>query len=421
MRALSLFIAALVALAPATAEAKKKQHRHKPKPVPKMQLLSTSGGGGFPNGPSRNGAFSQDRQLASLAAFESDASNIVRHDSNGFTDVFLVHRKRPYSDRGEPWKPGRTTLISRARGGGPANGPSFKPDLDGEQSHRPRCIAFISEASNLVPGDTNGVADAFVKYLRTGHIRRVSVNSAGQQADGPATEVKIDGHCQRVAFVADATNLALTGTNRLAWKSAVTQAPAVRTSQVYVRVLDSRTDNDSLEGLTFLASAAADGQPGNGPSSDLAFARGGGGCGRAGRCGDFSGEAVFFASQATNLSAADTDPGTDVYRRSFDRRFVRLRFPHVREVDGAHVRSTLVGVGPLQMSTRLLSVNSDGERGNGASDQPAGTDSGHYVVFRAAASNLLGHDANHAADVVRLETASDDFDAISRTRRGQLG
>jgi hypothetical protein len=419
MRSLFLLIAAvLIATAPA-ADAKRK--RHKPPHAPRMQLLSKSVGGGFPNGPSHNGVFALDRQLASLAAFDSDASNIVRGDANGLTDVFLVHRKRPYSDRGEPWVPGRTSLISRARDGGPANGRSYQPDIDGEQSNRPRCLAFISEASNLVPGDTNGVADAFVKNLRTGRLTRVSVNSAGRQADGPTTEVKVDGHCERVAFVANATNLALTATNRLAWKSAVTAAPAPGTSQVYVRVIDRLTDNAGLTGLTFLASAAAgSGQPGNGNSYDLSFARGGGGCGRQGRCGSFSGEAVFFASSATNLSGADTDPGADVYRRSFDRSFVRIRFPHARRVDGEKVRSTLVGVGPLRMSTRLMSVNSDGERGNGPSDQPAATDSGHYVAFRTSASNLLGRDRNGQPDVVRLDTATGDLDAVSRTRRGKL-
>jgi hypothetical protein len=417
MRVTTLALIAAVLALPAVAEGK----RHKPAGPPKMQVLSRSAGGGFPNGPSHNGVFSQDRQLASLAAFDSDASNIVRGDTNALTDVFLVHRKRPYSDRGELWRRGRVSLISRASDGGAANGRSYAPDLDGEQSNLPRCIAFVSEASNLVPGDTNGVADAFVKNLRTGRVQRVSVSSAGDQANGPTTEVKVDGHCQRVAFVADATNLALTATGKLSWKSAITAAPAAGTRQVYVRVIDGRADNTALEGLTFLASATSSGTPGNGASYDLAFARGGGGCGREGRCGDFSGEAVFFASTSTNLSRADPDPGADVYRRSFDRHFVRMRFPHPRHVDGERVRSTLVGVGPLRMITRLMSVNSNGERGNGPSDQPAATDSGRYVVFRTGASNLLGHDGNHHADIVRLEPATGDFEAISRTRRGRLG
>lgn len=412
---------ALVALPVTGADAKKHHHKHKPKPPPRMQLISKSLHGDFPNGPSHNGVFSQDRQLASLVAFDSDGSNIVKGDTNGATDIFLVHRAGKFSDKGEPWKRGKVTLISRARDGGPANGRSYQPDLDGEQTNRPRCIAFISEASNLVGGDTNGVADGFVKNLRNGHIERVSVNSAGQQANGPTSEVKIDGHCERAAFVADATNLAFTSSSNLERKSAVTGVPADGTNQVYVRVIDRRTDNAGLKGLTFLASASASGEPGNGSSYDLSFARGGGGCGRGGRCGSFSGEAVFFASTSTNLTEADSDPGVDVYRRSFDRHFVRLRFPHERKVDGEKVRSTLVGVGPLKMATRLLSVTTNGERGNGASDQPVATDDGRYVAFRTSASNLLGHDGNGQPDVVRLDTSDGSFDAVSRTRQGDLG
>jgi hypothetical protein len=411
---LPLLACALAAGMPASAGAAAK------KPL-KMQLLSKSFRGGFPNGPSGHGVFSQDQQLASYAAFHSDASNIVRRDKNGFTDIFIVKRAKPYSLDGELWKRGKVRLVSRAGGGGPANGRSYLPDLDGEQSNRPRCIAFISEASNLVRGDTNGVADAFVKSLRTGGIRRVSVNSAGEQATGPTTEVKIDGHCERVAFVADSPNLALTATDRMAWQSAVTGVPAAGTRQVYVRVIDSKTDNAGLKGLTFLASASPSGEPANGASYDLSFARGGGGCGLQARCGNFSGEAVFFASAATNLSTTDPDPAADVYQRSFDRRFVRVRFPRPRTVDAARVQSTLVGVGPLRMATRLISVNKDGEPGNGPSDQPAATDSGHFVAFRTAASNLLGRDGNGYTDVVRLNTRDGSFDAVSRTSGGQLG
>src|SRR6185369_12094679 len=48
-----------------------------------------------------------------------------------------------------------------------------------------QCIAFASRATNLIPGDTNGVADVFVKVLATGAIERVSVDSSGNEANGP--------------------------------------------------------------------------------------------------------------------------------------------------------------------------------------------------------------------------------------------
>ncbi len=89
-------------------------------------LLSRSFIGGFPNGPSRNAKFSKDGQGARLAAFESDASDIVTGDTNGKTDVFVVRRGGRFStDRGEPWQPsGPAQLVSVANDGGPANGRS---------------------------------------------------------------------------------------------------------------------------------------------------------------------------------------------------------------------------------------------------------------------------------------------------------
>src|SRR4051794_32258074 len=114
MRLTALALIAAVFAFPAMAEGKKK---HKPKQPPKMQLISKSLHGGFPNGPSHNGVFSQDRQLASLVAFDSDASNLVEGDGNNATDVFLVRRAGRFSDKGEPWKRGKTTLVSRALDG----------------------------------------------------------------------------------------------------------------------------------------------------------------------------------------------------------------------------------------------------------------------------------------------------------------
>jgi hypothetical protein len=201
----------------------------------------------------------------------------------------------------------------------------------------------------------------------------------------------------------------------------VTAAPAPGRTQVYVRILSDSRDNTGLNGLTFLASAAPGGEAGNGASYDVAFARAGGGCGRAGRCGAFSGEQVFFASTATNLGSEDTNGAADVYRRSFERRFMRLRFPRPRVIDGKRVRSTIVGVGPLQMRNTLISTSQNGGPGNGFSDQPAATDTGHYVVFRTAASDILPGDGNRVTDIARVNTMTGKVDTVSRNRRHQMG
>src|SRR5689334_9986373 len=230
---------------------------------PRMQLISQALGGGIPNGPSQDAAISQDQQLASLVALDSVASSMMRCHTNFLTALFLLRPKKPLSLKGRTGGRGTTVLASRGMGGQRANGRSYGPDLDGEQRHTPRCLAFVSDASNLVPGDTNGVADAFILFLRSGKIRRVSIGSGGQQANGATYEVKVDGHCDRVAFVSDATNLAMTSARKLSWRSAVTTAPPAGVKQVYVRMLDERTDNSGLHGMTFLASASATGEAGN--------------------------------------------------------------------------------------------------------------------------------------------------------------
>src|SRR4051794_37865602 len=162
-------------------------------------LLARSYDGHFPNAPSRNGAISHDQRIARYMAFESDASDLVERDTNGFTDVFLVRRKPPWGANGTPWVPGTTEIVSIGAGGEPANGRSYRPAVDGDAHHKPHCVAFISEASNLVAGDANGKPDAFVRDMRTGHTTLVSL------AGGATSEVAIDGRCERVAYVSDAS------------------------------------------------------------------------------------------------------------------------------------------------------------------------------------------------------------------------
>jgi hypothetical protein len=64
--------------------------------------------------------------------------------------------------------------------GNQANGESSGPVLSGDG----RLVAFTSDASNLVPDDTNGASDAFVRDNRTGQTERVSVGPAGEQLGG---------------------------------------------------------------------------------------------------------------------------------------------------------------------------------------------------------------------------------------------
>jgi hypothetical protein len=154
----------------------------------------------FGNGASSDAVISGDRRWARYIAFQSRASDLVRGDSNRSRDVFVIPRVGRFSNlgplAGAPWKGGRPRLVSRALRGGAANGPSYAPALGGGYLAKPTCIAFISRASNLVRGDRDRTADAFVAPLPRGAPRRVSTRG------GAVSQVAVSGDCSKVAYVA---------------------------------------------------------------------------------------------------------------------------------------------------------------------------------------------------------------------------
>ena len=163
-------------------------------------LISRALGGGLPNGPSSHAVISNDRRWARAIAFQSEASNLVAGDVNGASDVFVVRRDGIFGNDGAQWFAGPTTLVSRGLGGAPANGPSWAPAIDGSFRRAPRCVAFLSAASNLVRGDTNGRVDAFVTGLNGRGTRRVSLPGR-RQSSADTTAVAVSGNCSRIAFV----------------------------------------------------------------------------------------------------------------------------------------------------------------------------------------------------------------------------
>ena len=163
-------------------------------------LLSRSLDGGTPNGASTNPVISGDLRYARIVAFESEASDLVAGDTNGFKDVFAIRRAGSFGNNGSAWRPGKTQLVSRGVNGAPANGPSFEPAADGNFPHRATCVAFLSDASNLVNGDTNGQTDAFLAKAPNFVPRRVSL-PGNKQSAADTTHVAVSGDCSRNAFV----------------------------------------------------------------------------------------------------------------------------------------------------------------------------------------------------------------------------
>jgi Tol biopolymer transport system component len=102
-----------------------------------------------------------------------------------------------------PVTAGPTVRESLDSAGRQANGASFKAAISADG----RFVAFESDATNLVLGDTNGVADIFVRDVLTGRTTRVSVDSAGGQANGASFNAAISADGRFVAFESNATNL----------------------------------------------------------------------------------------------------------------------------------------------------------------------------------------------------------------------
>ncbi len=159
------------------------------------ERVSIDSGGAQGNDYSWNTSISADGRYV---AFGSIATNLVPGDTNGNFDVFVRDRQS-----------GTTERVSIATNGTQGNNVSFAPSI----SANGRYVAFASDASNLVPGDTNGWAEVFLRDRQNGTIERVSIDSGGAQGNYPSfgPSISVDG--RYVAFYSYTTNLVPGDTN----------------------------------------------------------------------------------------------------------------------------------------------------------------------------------------------------------------
>jgi len=211
-----------------------------------------------------NGASSQPAiaDAGNLIAFTSTASDLVPLDGNGaVSDIFLKN----LGDES-------IVLVSVDSGEVQASGASHSPSISADG----RYVAFVSEATNLVTGDSNGVADIFVRDTVAGVTGRVSVDSAGNQANGASSRPLLSKDGRYVLFESQAANLVAGDSNGA--------------GDIFI--------HDRLLGDTRLLSSDASGTQGNAPSSMTALS------------GD--GHYAAFATEANNLVAADNNGLSDV-------------------------------------------------------------------------------------------------------------
>lgn len=159
------------------------------------ERVSVSSAGVEGNSYSQNPVISASGRYV---VFLSNATNLVGDDTNGFDDVFVHDRDT-----------GTTIRANTDSAGTQANSYTGYAII----SDSGPLALFNSSASNLVPGDTNGSADVFAKNLSTGAIERVSVASDGAQADNTSSRSSISADGNLVAFESYASNLVPGDTN----------------------------------------------------------------------------------------------------------------------------------------------------------------------------------------------------------------
>jgi Ca2+-binding RTX toxin-like protein len=240
-----------------------------------------------------------------------------------------------------------TTLVSVDSAGNQGDRNTEYPSISADG----RFVAFSSNSSNLVPGDTNSRYDIFVRDTLTNTTTRVSVDSAGNQANYDTTFPSISADGRFVAFASNSSNLVPGDTNN--------------TYDMFVR--------DTLTNTTTRVSVDSAGTQGNGgnvlgiPSISA------------------DGRFVAFSSRAFDLVPGDTNFRLDMSGRD--------RFD-------MFVRDTLTN------TTTLLSLGSAGNPGNSSSLSPSISADGRFVAFSSESSNLVPGDTNNNYDIFVADTSS---------------
>ncbi len=283
---------------------------------------------------------------------------------------------------------GETIRVSVAANGEEGNGHSVSPSISADG----RYIAFSSDASNLVSGDSNGEYDIFVRDVEANTTVRVSVASNGEQANGWSDYPSISADGRFIAFRSYASNLGSQDTNE--------------TFDIFVY--------DRQTGAIEPVSVALSGDMGNCYSSMQTISA--------------DGRYMAFESCASDLVIGDTNATYDIFVRDMQEKTttrISLAFDGTQLIDGARFPSISAdgqyvsftsydsnvvdgdtnGMYDIFVrdwragSTRLVSVATNGTQGNQSSDAPSISGDGRYIAFSSSASNLVSDDTNGGSDV----------------------
>jgi Tol biopolymer transport system component len=291
-------------------------------------------------------------------AFTSGSDNLANGDTNNTVDVFV-----------RDLTTNSTILASQNNSGGAiADNRSGNPDLSADGSQ----IVFTSNATNLIPNDTNGQQDVVVRDLQTGNIVLISRtptggvgNSLSGDMSGGVNSVLsvpvISGDGRFVVFASQATNLAADDNNALTDGFVIPVNP----NDGNAILMSRRNSNpDSIS------------RTGSGDSTSR------------GASVSADGRFVVFTSDAPEIVGGDSNGFTDVFLRD---------------------RQT--------GTTTLISRSRTGTSGNGVSTNASISADGRYMVFTSAATDLVTGDTNGAIDIFWVDRQAPEDQQIKLVSR----
>ncbi|MEQ8842558.1 MAG: hypothetical protein RIB98_16370 [Acidimicrobiales bacterium] len=364
---------------------------------------SLTNGGGESAGTASQPSVSADGRYV---AFVSTGADLVAGDTNGTEDVFVRDRVA-----------GTTERVSVTNGGGQSAGTASQPSVSADG----RYVAFVSTGADLVAGDTNGSSDVFVRDRVASTTERVSVRSSGNQANGASSEPSISPSGEWVAYTSLATNLVSGDSNGVAdvFLSARAGGDTTRASVPDTVTRPFQQSNGASSEP--VVSDEATGYLGA-PAPVIAFSSEAtnleGTDGNSGR-DVFVTSRVFGAIDRTlRLSnSAEIASAPSLALIDGGPRFV------VSFVVGDDVVSVerLSPVDLAGVQRRTVSVDNDGGPANGASGSPAVSGDGRFVAFESTAGNLAGGTAVATAGDIRIGRATKtSVEAVTPDRLGLL-
>lgn len=340
-----------------------------------VTLISTNAAGEQGDGHVDSGFFLPD---GNHILFASRSTNLVANDINNDSDFFI--------------KDLTTGVVTLIQGNPAADQPNFYSPGDTQLSPDGTKIAFVSNANNIVPDDTNNSADIFIKDIASGNLTRIT-NAAGVEGNGQSYDPVFSPDGTKILFSSYADNMVSVDTS--------TQ------QDIFIK--------DLVTGDVSLISTDSAGIQATSQSYDAAFSP--------------DGKKVVFVSDASNLSPdpfarifiKDLETGTLTPVSAGDKGTLGDRFP-VFFPDGTRVafihfhldasNNTVLDVFAKDLITGTvsrISTDTTGIQANGISDGVHFTSDGNKMIFFSDADNLVANDTNGANDVFVVSLLEDNI------------